>query len=277
MKTSFNITNPDKLIYKKENITKLDIIKYYAHVADKMLPFLKERLLSAIRCPRGADSPCFFKKHATNQDQNISTVLKNGELYFYIKNKEQLLYQVQMGTLEFHVGGGKITARSKPNIMVFDLDPAPNVSLKQLRQGVTDLKNVLDGLNLVSFLKTSGGKGYHIVVPFSSCSSWESFSQFAKNIALFLENKFPNKYTSNIKKSERSGKIFIDYLRNDKGSTCVCAYSLRARPNAPISMPILWEDLNNIKPNEITIQNFKTYLKKQDPWQDFFKVKQSIK
>ena len=169
--------------------------------------------------------------------------------------------QAQMGTVEFHIWGSKLPNIDTPNLMVFDLDPAPDVSVDKLRNACLLVKEILDELNLKSFLKTSGGKGYHICVPFKKKMSWEQFAEFSHNIALLLEQKHPNLFTTTIKKAERKGKIFIDYLRNKKGATCVAPYSLRARPHAPISFPISWADLKKIAPNEINIKNYKTYLK----------------
>ena len=159
--------------------------------------------------------------------------------------------------------------------MVFDLDPDEKLSLTKLRASVLKVKSVLDELNLVSFLKTSGGKGYHIVVPFVSSKNWDSFYDFSKQIATYVENKWPKEFTTNIRKSERKGKIFVDYLRNNRGSTCVAPYSVRARNGASVSMPISWKDLKNIKPNEITIKNYKKYI--NNSWEKFYKIDQKLK
>lgn len=272
----FEITSPDKIIYTKPKITKLDVVNYYNEISSLMLPYLKNRLLAVIRCHSGSNSQCFFKKHPTTESKYIKTFLDKSEEYFYLTTTKGIVNQAQMGTLEFHPWGSKITKIDKPDTMIFDLDPGENVSLTRLRQGVKDLKNLLDNLNLKSFLKTSGGKGYHIVVPFSSSKNWETFNNFSKQIAMLLETKYPNKYTTNIRKINRKGKIFIDYLRNDRGSTCVSPYSLRSREKPTISMPIFWEELNKIKPNHFTIKNYKERLN-LNPWEDFFNIKQQIK
>lgn len=269
------ISNPDKIIFQKQNIKKIDIAKFYADVAERMLPYLENRLLSVIRCHQGTNENCFFKKHPTTERSNIEIFNCDGEEYFYIKTKKQLVYQAQMGTIEFHPWGSCVPKIDKPNLMVFDLDPEENLPVETLRSGVKNLKQVLKQLNLTSFLKTSGGKGYHVVVPFSSCQNWEKFNNFAKQVALLLESQFPKLYTTNIRKCERKSKIFIDWLRNSKGATCVAPYSLRVRESATISFPISWKDIDKITPNEINILNYKKYLK-TDPWQDFFKVKQKI-
>jgi len=254
------ITNPDKILFPKQKITKLDLINYYIEVSKYMLPFVKNRLLSVIRCHDNINEECFFKKHPTNDKDMVKSYFDGNEEYFYITNKTQLVYQVQMGTIEFHTWGSSIDELEKPNVMVFDLDPDEKLPLSKLRGAVSKTKEVLDELNLKCYLKTSGGKGYHIVVPFNRNKDWNEFYQVSKQIALLLEKKWPKIFTTNIKKSERKNKIFVDYLRNNRGSTCVAPFSVRARDKATISLPISWDDLNKIKPNEITIKNYKKYL-----------------
>ena len=270
------ITNPDKIIYPKEKITKLDVVKYYKTVAKYMLPYLKNRVLCAIRCHGGINEECFFKKHPTTETENVNTIKINGEEYFYIKTEKDIIYQAQMGTLEFHTWGSKIKSINNPDFMIFDLDPATNVNLQKLRQGVLLVKEILDNLNLKSYLKTSGGKGYHIVVPFAKCKNWQSFKHFSHNIALLCEKLHPTLFTTSIRKKDRTGKIFVDYLRNEKGSTCVCAYSLRARIGAPVSLPISWQNLNKITPNEINMQTALKLINTQNPWKNIYETNQSL-
>ena len=171
-----------------------------------------------------------------------------------------------MNSYEFHIWGSTVPKYNKPNLMIFDLDPDEKVSLKTLRKGVKDLKQILDSLHLDSYLKTSGGKGYHIVVPLEM-KTWKSFSKFAENVANLMEEKWPEKYTSNIRKKNRQNKIFIDWIRNTKGSTSVAPYSIRMRKNLPVSMPIFWNELDKIKPNEITMREAIKRTKRKDPWQ----------
>lgn len=272
---SFNISNPDKIIFPKDNISKLDVIKYYFEVSTLMMPFIKNRLLSVIRCHQSIDKEIFIKKHPTTDKSMINIYKDDNEEYFYIDKKEQLIYQVQNGTLEFHIRGSQISKIDKPDMMAFDLDPDEKLSISKLRKTVLKVKSVLDEFNLTSFLKTSGGKGYHIVIPFKDSKDIDSFYEFSKQIALIIENKWPKDFTTNIKKDKRKGKIFIDYLRNNNGATCVAPYSIRAKDNAPISFPISWDDLNKIKPNSINIKNYKKYL--NNSWDNFFKVNQKLK
>ncbi len=271
------ISNPNKILFPKSKIKKIDVVQYYEKVAPLILPHLNRRLLSVVRCHENIESEKFFKKHPTTEKEFVKTVCVGEDEYFYISNLKELVFQAQMGTLEFHTWGSTVKNLDKPDIMVFDLDPSEDVSLEKLRDGVRLLKDVLDGLKLKSYLKTSGGKGYHIVVPFSNSKGWDFFGEFSRDVALLLEAKHPNIFTSNIRKNQRHGRIFVDYLRNKKGATCVAAYSVRARENAPISFPISWKELDKISPNEVTISNFEKYLSKQNPWQDFAQEKHVLK
>jgi len=261
------VSNPQKVLYPADNVTKLDVINYYIDVAKLMMPFVANRLLSVIRCHDDINQNCFFKKHPTNDKDMVKIKHLKNETYFYLDNIGQLIYQVQMGTLEFHIGASYIQKFNRPNIMVFDLDPDGDLNLNKLKDGVLKVKSILDQLQLKSFLKTSGGKGYHIVVPFTQAKNWQAFATFAEQIAKITEQSWPELFTTNIRKSERRGKIFIDYLRNSKNASCVAPYSLRARNGAPISFPMRWQDLNRIKPNTVTIKNYKQYL--NNAWSNF--------
>jgi len=271
--TEIDITSPEKIIYPDDKITKLDIAKYYKKVSNRMMPFLEGRLISTIRCPSGLDNEKFFMKHLNTESKGIGKKRvkdKNGEMldYYYIKDKKGLMDEVQMNSYEFHIWGSKVPNISKPDIIIFDLDPDEGLSLKKVRNGVKDLKSILDRLGLKSYLKTSGGKGYHIVVPIN-LPSFTKAENISRSVAEVMVEEWPEKYTINIRKEKRKGKIFIDYFRNKKGQTSVAPYSLRLRSGAPISMPIKWSDLDKIRPNEINIKNVDKYLKRKDPWEGF--------
>lgn len=268
------ITNPNKLIYSKDKTKKIDVINYYVEVSKLMLPYVENRFLSVIKCHNGIGKEWFFNKHP-NTNNLVHTKKDKNEEYFYILNQIELVNLAQLGTIEFHPWASRVDSVNKPDIMVFDLDPDEKLTLAKLVDAVKKLKSILDDLNLKSFLKTSGGKGYHIVVPFTTSKNWTNFYNFSRQIATFAENKWPNIFTTNVRKSERKGKIFVDYLRNNRGSTCVAPYSLRARDGASISMPISWSSLGKIKPNEVTLKNYKDYL--NSSWKNFFKINQSLK
>lgn len=277
---NIEISNPDKILFYKAKITKLDVVKYYEKVAPLILPFINNRLLSVIRY-HGTKTEKFFKKHPDINEKIEKIYIKlpktEKNLYFYAKNKTQIISQVQMGTIEFHTWGSKITSINKPDVMVFDLDPDKKVSLGTLRQGVRHIKQVLDELGLKSFLKTSGGKGYHIYVPFSSSKSWKSFERFAQNVAVLMEERWPKLYVSTSSKAKRKNKIFIDYMRNTKGATCVCPYSVRIRDDVAVSMPISYDELDYITPNYFTLDLALERVKQNvNPWKNFFRVKQTL-
>lgn len=277
-KEDFNqieITNPDKVMFSRPKTTKFDMINYYKKVSNRMLPYLNNRIISTIRCPDGIAKDKFFKKHLNNDDPGIKKIiLPNDEGkkddYYYITAMSGLISEAQMNSVEFHIWGSTIDDLENPNYMVFDLDPDEKLSLAKLRQGVRDLKSILDDLELKAYLKTSGGKGYHIVVPINYKTTWEDFRKVAKDIAELMATKWPDKYVSNMRKENRKGKIFIDWVRNTRSSTSVAPYSLRARDHAPVSMPIKWSELDKVKPNEITIADAVKRLKRKDPWEGFF-------
>ena len=268
------ITNPNKIVYKNPKVTKMDIVNYYKAVSKRMLPLIENRLISTIRYPNGSKGSSFFKKHFENLHKflglkRIKSKKEHQNDYYYIKDINGLISEVQMNSYEFHVWGCLASDLSHADMLVFDLDPDESLSLKRLREGVKDLKSILDEYELSSFLKTSGGKGYHVVVPLNAKVTWKNARLIAKNIAELMEARWPNKYTSNMKKSKRKGKIFIDWVRNTKGATSVAPYSLRIRKKLTVSMPISWNELDKIKPDEITIEEAIKRLKRKDPWQKF--------
>lgn len=268
------ITNPQKIIFKSPKVTKMDLVMYYQKVVTRMLPFLENRIISTIRCPEGINGDIFFKKHLENKNKGIGMIKIDNESnkkedYYYIKNSMGLISEVQMNSFEFHTWGSTVKHLERPDIMVFDLDPDEKLNINKLREGVKDLKSILDKLELKSYLKTSGGKGYHVLVPIKGMN-WQKFRETSKNIAMLMEATWPDKYTSNIRKNSRKGKIFIDWVRNTRGSTSVTPYSIRLRKGCPVSMPIKWNELDKVKPNEIGINEAIKRLKRKDPWEDFF-------
>lgn len=274
-----SISNGEKIIFSKPKVSKMDVVKYYKTVEERMFPYLEDRLLSTVRCPNGVKGEKFFKKHFQENKYGLAKIkIKESDGrkddYYYMVDESGIIGEAQMNGIEFHVGGSKVGAISKPNVMVFDLDPDEGLSLERVRQGVRDLKSILDELSLVSFLKTSGGKGYHVVVPISKLKSWKQFSGFAENVVKVMVEKWPEAYTNNIRKESRKGKIFIDWFRNKKGSTSVAPYSLRAREGASVSMPIKWSELDKVKPNGININDALKRIKRKDPWEGFFEVNQ---
>ena len=276
------ITHPDKILFNDPDIAKVDVIRYYEKVAARMLPYVAHRLLSIVRCPKGISQTCFFKKHPGPDSKGIVPLTVSNsdgesEEYFYIENISGLISEAQMGTLEFHTWGSRIDNLEKPDIMVFDLDPDEGMDLGQVRQGVKDVRSILDQLSLTSFLKTSGGKGYHVVVPFEPSVDWDAFHDFARHIAEVMEQKWPDRYTSNIRKEKRKNKIFIDWIRNGRDATSIAPYSIRARKGAKVSMPIAWEELETVAPDGVGMADALQRIGNDDPWKSFFQMNQRLK
>ena len=262
---NIKLTSGDKVLYKYSKVTKKDVMNYYKKVSRYMLPYVKNRALSVVRAPEGVDKEVFYKKHFSENNY----LRKKNNLY-YISDEKGILNEVQMNSIEFHTGRSTVNYLMHPDIMVFDLDPDEHLAIDKLREGVMDLKHILDNLNLKSFLKTSGGKGYHIFVPFKENITAKKFEQISINIAKLLEKMYPEKYTTNMNKEKRKGKIFIDYLRNKKNATSIAPYSLRARKEATVSMPIKWSELYKIKPDDIKMADALKRLRRKDPWTGFF-------
>lgn len=276
------ISSPDKDMFAGADITKEQVAEYYQMVSERMMPHVSMRILSFLRCPDGIEKECFYQKHLDQPGtglEKMEITEKDGEKegYVYMTSGQGLLSSVQMGTLEFHIWGSRVDQLEYPDWVVFDLDPEEGMEMEKVREGVRDMKKILDELSLTSFLKTSGGKGYHVVVPVDGSADWEVVRDFAKLCAQAMEERWPEKYTSNMRKEKRKGKIFIDWVRNGRSATSVAPYSLRARKGAPVSMPILWEELDDTAPHEVTIHTVKERLKKDDPWKGFFSVNQGIR
>lgn len=282
MVEGIKITNPTKILYENPKITKMDVVRYYQQVGERMMPYVGHRLLSIVRCPKGISASCFYKKHpGPGHRAIVPMVIENSEgetaEYFYIADTSGLIYEAQMGTLEFHIWGSRVDHLETPDMMVFDLDPDEGMDLETVRQGVRDLRSVLEQLSLTCYLKTSGGKGYHVVVPFQPAVGWDPFYDFARRVAEVMEQQWPDRYTSNMRKKQRVNKIFIDWVRNGRGATSIAPYSIRAREGAPVSMPILWEELDQVAPDGIKMEEALKRLKKEDPWKGFFQTQQRLK
>jgi bifunctional non-homologous end joining protein LigD len=196
-----------------------------------------------------------------------------------VTSAEGLLSLVQMGVLEFHIWGAHIDAVEKPDYVVFDLDPDEGLAWERVVEGAKTLRQLLEHLGLRTWLKTTGGKGLHVCLPLVRRAGWDEVKAFTKAVSEAMVAHDPNRYTAKLPKASRKGKVFIDYLRNGRGATSVCAYSTRARANAPVSTPLFWEELDDgVRADTFTVQNLPERLDglKADPWEDFLKVKQSL-
>lgn len=277
----YKLTHPNKIWYPEDQITKADIAAYYDQIQDWILPYVINRPLTLVRCPENYKS-CFYQKHLTkNTAKGLFNVkIEKQENGIYIKDHTGLMTLIQMGTLEIHTWGSCVKNIEYPDMITFDLDPAPNVAWKEVVTAAKRIRKHLANYHLVSFVKTTGGKGLHVVIPIEPEYDWETIKNFAHVFVDFLVKKYPNEYIATMSKAKRQGKIFIDYLRNQRGATAICAYSTRARNGAPVSMPIAWEELSNkAEKNHFTIETALKRLEKlqADPWEDFFNIKQSLR
>ena len=279
-----SISHPQRVIYPGMPITKQALAEYYLFVADKIMPHIVDRPLSMVRCPEGASEPCFFQRHVgvgKSPYLHEVRVSVKGEArdYLMIHDVEGLISLVQWGVIELHPWQCAANNLDKPDRMIFDLDPDPSVSLKQLIDGAHEVRQRMQELGLSTFLKTTGGKGLHVVVPMTPSYSFPAIKSFARAIAESMASDSPTKYIATMSKAKRTGKIFVDYLRNDVTATAVAPYSARAREGATVSTPLAWQELTGqLKLPRFAIETVPQRLKRQrkDPWQDFSKTKQKI-
>ena len=279
---SINITHPGRIVYPALEITKQALAEYYVGIEDLIMPHLVNRPLSILRCQEGFGGACFFQRHLTHGhiDKNIKEIelkTKEGQRHPFltVDNIKGVITLVQMGVLEIHPWGSTADDLDKPDRVIFDLDPDLEVEWQKVIDGAFEIKQRMDEFGLESFVKTTGGKGLHVVVPMKPKYSWQTISDFTKAIAESMENDNPEVYIANMSKNKRYGKIFIDYHRNKRSATAVSAYSSRAREQATVSMPIAWKTLNKkLDPQKfnILISNKKI----SDPWNGFFKSTQTI-
>lgn len=268
------ISSPARPLFEGAGVSKLEAARYYEAAAGRMLTYLFGRPVSAVRCHGGS---CFFRKHPDGPGEGIELVrLDEGAPYFCLRSPEGILREVQLGTVEFHAWACRADAPERPDVMTFDLDPDESLPIAVLREGVRELKAVLDGLGLVSFLKASGGKGFHVAVPFLPRAGWAAFAAFARKTAELLQKSRPDLFTVNVRKQSRKGKIFLDFLRNKRGATAVAPWSLRARPGTRAAVPLRWEELDKAEPGGFDLSAALARLKEPDPWQNFFRVGQSL-
>ncbi len=276
------LSNPGKVLYPGQGLTKLDLARYYEAVADWILPHVKDRPLTLVRCPEGQAKQCFYQKHVSEQfAATIHRVdIGDDQPYGALDSLAGLLALVQMGVLELHIWGAHRDKIELPDYIVFDLDPDEGLGWERVVEGAHTVRDRLTDLGLQTFLKTTGGKGLHVVAPLTRKLSWDEVKAFTKAVSEAIVADEPTLYTSKLPKVRRQGKIFIDYLRNGRGATSIGAYSTRARPGAPVSAPLFWEELDDpeLRGNTYTVENLPARLAAlpSDPWEGFNKVRQSI-
>lgn len=283
-KSTFEVSSPEKILFKKEGKTKQDVANFYAAVAKTMLPYLKDRPLSLVRCPNGSEGTCFFQKHFTGKiPESFHTFpVKegNGEgIYVSIDSPQGLRELVQLNAFEIHAWNCQKDNYMFPDQIVMDFDPGPGVPWKEVVEAAFELKEMLEDLELKSFVKLTGGKGLHVHIPVMPLYDWDQIKSFSQSLALELVARNPKKYVANMAKKLRTKKIFVDYLRNGYGATAVVPYSLRARALSAVALPVEWTELRRIKdPQEFTMDKALRKIKsrKKDPWAEMLKLKQRI-
>jgi bifunctional non-homologous end joining protein LigD len=278
------ITHPTRVVYKSAKITKARVAEYYRAIAPWLLPELARRPLSLLRCPAGAESNCFFQKHYLDSlgegVKSISLRQKSGaEDYIYVDDVRGVLALVQMNTLEFHPWGSQVSAPELADRLVFDLDPDEGIDWKRVVAAAKDVRDRLAEAGLKSFVRTTGGKGLHVVVPITPGPSWDEVKNFCGAFAQAMAAHRPEIYVATMSKSKRTNKIFIDWLRNARGATSVTSWSLRARAGAPVAVPLRWEELGSIRAsNAFDLDKALRRAKAldSDPWAEMYRLRQAL-
>ena len=278
------ISNGGKLLYPEANVTKRELAEYYDVIGDWIVPHLADRPLTLVRCPNGWNKPCFFQKHA---NESISEFIDRIDIkegsgekpYMMANSTSAVVALVQMGVLEIHPWGSRAPRLGFPDRLIFDFDPDESLGWDRVVEAVNVLRKLLETLQLRPFIKTTGGKGLHVVIPVEPKRGWDDAKAFCKAVAELLVRTFPDRFTSKITKSTREGRIFVDYLRNAENATAIAPYSVRAKANAPVAMPIAWEQLDNdLRFDHFNVRNVPTLLRRRrrDPWAELGSVKQTL-
>ncbi len=277
------LTHPERVLDPESGLTKRGLAEYLALVSDRMLPHVTGRPISFVRCPGGTGKPCFYQKHIeTALPPGIGSVTireKEGTGdYLTIDTAEGLIGLAQMGVLEIHPWGCKADDVERPDRLIFDFDPAPDVPFTWVVEAALAMRERLEKLGLESFLKTTGGKGLHVVAPIKPEHEWPLVKEFARAVATATAAE-SDRYVTVMTKAKRAGKIFIDFFRNDRGSTAVAPYSTRARPGAPVATPLDWSEATPaLTPAHFTVETMPRRLTRMadDPWARMLTLKQAI-
>ncbi|HET6231189.1 MAG TPA: DNA ligase D [Longimicrobiaceae bacterium] len=279
------ISNPTRMLFSAAGVTKLELARYYEEIGRWMVPQITGRPLTLVRCPNGADGQCFYQKQPgegfPESIRRVELEESGGEktVNTYVDSVRGVVATVQFGVLELHTWGSRADRPDRPDRMIMDLDPAPDVSWARVVESAFELRERLRDFGLESFVKTTGGKGLHVVAPLARRNTWDEVKRFSKALAEDVAAASPGQYLTKSTLSKRAGKIFLDYLRNGRGATAVCAYSVRARPGATVSTPLRWEELSpELDPAAFTVRTVAQRLAKlrEDPWNGYDDVRQSI-
>lgn len=271
------ISHPDKLLFPEAKLSKLALARYYEAIGDWILPLLKDRPLSLVRCPDGWSNTCFFQKNADKSvHESVSRVkvpVGGGtSTYFAVSSVAALVGLTQWGVIEFHPWGSRMPRPERPDMLIFDFDPDDDVAWEEIVKSAQEMRTLLRKMGFCGFLKTTGGKGLHVVVPIEPTLDWAQAKEFTRAIAEMFTRAFPDRFVATVSKAKRKGKIFIDYLRNQEGATAIGAYCIRARKNAPVSTPVAWTELGeDLRFDHFNVKTVPARLAKlkRDPWRDF--------
>jgi len=274
------LSHPDRVYWEDAGVSKRDLAAFYAGVWTWMRPHVMGRPISLLRCPHGAAGQCFFQKYAAAgiATEHLHLTPEKGDKIISIDDLAGLISLVQAGVLELHTRGTTIGDRERADRLVFDLDPGLGTGWRDVVAAAREVRERLARMKLVSFVKTSGGKGLHVVLPIKP-TAWDTAKEFAHAVAASMAADAPERYTATATKSKRNRRIFIDYLRNSREATAVAPYSTRARPGAPVSTPIEWSELGTIKSaNQFTVRNLPARLKRlrKDPWANIGRFRQAL-
>lgn len=277
------LTSPDRVEYPGQGVTKGMLAAYYAAVAHRMLPYAANRPLSLVRCPQGRAKYCFFQKHDSGgfpeAFKTVEIAEKDGKLqdYFYIDDTAGLIAGVQMNVLEFHLWGASRGDVERPERLIFDIDPDPSVDFTAVRTAAEEIRDALGRLGLETFPMLTGGKGVHVIAPIQPEAEWPEVKAFCKGFAQKLAADAPDRFVANMSKAQRKGRMFIDYLRNERGSTAIAPWSTRSRDGAPVAFPLGWEELRTARAaNAFPIAAAAARAAEDDPWTGYFSLQQAI-
>ena len=273
------ITHPERLVWPSLKITKGELVRYYDEVGEWMLPHVGNRPLTLVRCPDGAEAKCFYQRHLGRGGSPGELKTFSKEKYLYLETKSGILSAVQNGAVEFHTWGASVPDTRHPDRITMDLDPGPGVSWGELVKATRLTRTLLEKLGLACFLKTTGGKGLHVVAPLEPKLEWDAVKEFTRLVAVFLVRAEPKLFVAEMAKAKRPGRVYVDYLRNAETASAVCAYSARARPEAGVSTPIEWDELGRAdlrdKFTVLTVPKRLVTLT-LDPWAEYGSTRQSI-